>query len=107
MHLGIELGQNVPVIDAGLLEISDGSLLHDVPHLKPLDCLVLRAALGAVGASDVLDVPAAVLVAAAVAALEGHGGGGFELRGLLVLLLTAAGAGVRGGGSEEIGRAHV
>lgn len=35
------------------------------------DPTYLRAALGAVGASDVLDVPAAVLVAAAVAALEG------------------------------------
>jgi hypothetical protein len=92
-------------MDARFLNVPDGRLLHDVPHLKPLDRLVLRrtttrkagttnesetfhqarvyeskeaveafthlgAALGAVGATDVLDMAAAVLVAAAVAALE-------------------------------------
>jgi len=71
VHLGVELGKDVSVMDARLLNVPDGRLLHDVPHLKPLDRLVLGAALGAVGAADVLDMAAAVLVAAAVAALEG------------------------------------
>jgi hypothetical protein len=57
-------------MDARFLNVPDGRLLHDVPHLKPLDRLVLGAAFGAVGATDVLDMAAAVLVAAAVAALE-------------------------------------
>ena len=30
------------VMDARLLNVPDGRLLHDVPHLKPLDRLVLR-----------------------------------------------------------------
>jgi hypothetical protein len=99
-------------MDARLLDIPDGRLLDDVPHLEPLDGLVLRqgddprtnesakpkpqisrnsnntlndnnksaresesanlgAALGAVGAADVLHMAAAMLVAAAVPALEG------------------------------------
>jgi len=72
VHLGVQLGKDVSVMDARLLDVPDGRLLHDVPHLEPLDGLVLGAALGAVGAADVLDMAAAVLVAAAVAALEGH-----------------------------------
>jgi len=138
VHLGVELGEDVPwttkhvyprqnnkshkrfteatdlderftIMDARFLDVPDGRLLHDVPHLKPLDRLVLwrtskrkvettnetnqkisshgwrkrkgkatleasshlGAALGAVRAADVLDVTAAMLVAAAVAALEG------------------------------------
>ena len=30
------------VMDARLLDVPDGRLLHDVPHLEPLDGLVLR-----------------------------------------------------------------
>lgn len=67
VHLGVQLGKDVSVMDARLLNVPDGRLLHDVPHLEPLDGLVLGAALGAVGAADVLDMAAAVLVAAAVA----------------------------------------
>ena len=73
MHLGVKLGENVSIVHARLLDVPDGGLLHDVPHLKPLDRLVLGAALGAVGAADVLHMAAAMLVAAAVPALEGHG----------------------------------
>jgi len=29
-------------MDARLLDVPDGRLLHDVPHLEPLDGLVLR-----------------------------------------------------------------
>ncbi len=73
LHLRIQLGKSISVIDAGLLNIPHCSLLHDVPHQKPLDCLVLRAAFPAVGAADELDMSTAVLVATAVSALESHG----------------------------------
>ena len=72
LHLGVQLGQSVPIIDAGFLNISNSSLLHNVPHKKSLDCLVLRAALAAVGAANEFDVATAVLVAATVPALESH-----------------------------------
>ena len=73
MDLGVQLREDVSVMDARLLDIPYGRLLDDVPHLEPLDGLVLGAALGAVGAADVLHMAAAMLVAAAVPALEGHG----------------------------------
>lgn len=30
------------IVNASLLNVPDGRLLHDVPHLEPLDGLVLR-----------------------------------------------------------------
>ncbi|OID33486.1 hypothetical protein A7L09_18700 [Acinetobacter nosocomialis] len=73
LHLGIQLWKSIIVIDTSFLDISDSSLLNNVPHEKPLDCLILGAALAAVGTADELDVAAAVLVAAPVPALERHG----------------------------------
>ena len=48
VHLGVQLREDVAIIDACFLDVPDGSLFHDIPHLKPLDRLVLGAALGAV-----------------------------------------------------------
>ena len=70
--LRIQLWQRVPIVDAGFLNISNGSLLHDVPHYEPLDGLVFGAAFAAVGASDWLDVATVVLVPPSVPALESH-----------------------------------
>ena len=86
VHLGVQLGKHISIMHTSLLHISHSSLLHDVPHQETLDSLVLGAALGAVGAADVLDVAAAMLVAPAVPPLERHGrfaplGGGWRRPG--------------------------
>lgn len=73
VHLCVQLGKNVAIMHASFLHISHCSLLNNVPHQETLDCLILGAALGAVGAADVLDVSAAVLVAPAIPPLERHG----------------------------------
>uniref|UniRef100_A0A2P2L6S7 Uncharacterized protein n=1 Tax=Rhizophora mucronata TaxID=61149 RepID=A0A2P2L6S7_RHIMU len=72
LHLHVQLRKNIPVINASLLNIPNGSLLDDVPHKKSLDRLVLGAGLAAVGAAYELDVAAAVLVASAIPSLESH-----------------------------------
>ena len=56
----------------GVGDVSHGGSLHDVPDHELLDGLVLGASLGAVGAPNELDVPAAVLVAASIPPLGGH-----------------------------------
>ena len=71
-QLGVQLGQLVLGVDAGIGDISHGSSLHNVPDDELLDGLVLGAGLGAVGAADELDVAAAVLVAASIPPLRGH-----------------------------------
>ena len=68
-QLGIELGQLVLGVHAGVGDISHGSGLDDVPDDELLDGLVLGAGLGAVGTPDELDVTTAVLVATAITAL--------------------------------------
>lgn len=69
--LDVNLGQMVTIKDGRLREIADAFRCHDVLHLVPLDRLVLGDALGAVVAADEPDEAAAMLVAAAVPALEG------------------------------------
>ena len=71
-ELGIQLGQLVATVHAGVGDIPHGGCLHDVPDHELLDGLVLGAGLGAVGAPNELDVPAAVLVAASIPPLGGH-----------------------------------
>jgi hypothetical protein len=44
LHLGIQLREHVSVIDASLLDIPHGSLLHDVANQEPLHSLVLHHA---------------------------------------------------------------
>merc|ERR1740129_1554666 len=72
VELRIQFGKLVARVDAGLRDIPNGSSLHDVPDHKLPDRLVLRDTLGAVGATDVLDVAPAVLVTSVVPPLRSH-----------------------------------
>ena len=71
-QLGVQLGQLVLGVDAGIGDISHGSSLHDVPDDELLDSLILGAGLGAVGASDKLDMATAMLITSVVTALRSH-----------------------------------
>jgi hypothetical protein len=42
LHLGIELGEHISVIDASLLDIPHGRLFYDVAYEEPLHRLVLH-----------------------------------------------------------------
>jgi len=75
MNLCVQFGKNISIMHTSLLHISHSSLLDNVPHQEPLDSLILRTAFCAVGAADVLDVAAPVLVATAIPPLERHGWG--------------------------------
>ena len=71
-QFGVQLGQLVAAVHAGVGDVPDGGGLHDVPDDELLDGLVLGARLGAVGAPHELDVAAAVLVTPIIAALGRH-----------------------------------
>ena len=71
-ELGVQLGQLVAGVHAGVGDVPHGGGLHDVPDHELLDGLVLGARLGAVGAPDKLDVAATVLVTASIPPLRGH-----------------------------------
>ena len=73
LHLCIQLGKSIQLIDAGFLNISHSCLLNNVPHQKPLNGLVLRATFAAVGAANELNMTAAMLVSSTIPALERHG----------------------------------
>ena len=89
VKLGIQLGQLVAGVDAGLRDVPDSRCLHDIPDHKLADRLrrrmlgvrkpklsnpnlILRDGLGAVCAAHILDVAPAVLVPAMVPPLRGH-----------------------------------
>ena len=65
-ELGVQLGQLVAGVHAGVGDVPHGGGLHDVPNHELLDSLVLGAGLGAVGAADKLDMATAVLVTSSV-----------------------------------------
>merc|ERR1719444_70929 len=71
-ELGVQLGQLVAGVHAGVGDVPHGGGLHDVPDHKLLDGLVLGAGLGAVGATDELDMTAAVLVTSSVPPFRCH-----------------------------------
>ena len=71
-QLSVEFGQLVAAVDAGVGDVPHGGSLHDVPDDELLDGLVLGAGLGAIGAPDELDVPAAVLVPTSVPPFGSH-----------------------------------
>ncbi|KRX92727.1 hypothetical protein T12_8089, partial [Trichinella patagoniensis] len=52
LDLSVELWKGIIFIDTGLLHIPHGSLLHDIPHQKPLDSFILGAAFSTVGAAN-------------------------------------------------------
>ena len=72
VKLGIQLGQLVAGVDAGLRDVPDSRCLHDIPDHKLADRLILRDGLGAVAAAHILDVAPAVLVPAMVPPLRSH-----------------------------------
>ena len=72
VKLGIQLGQLVAGVDAGLRDVPHSCSLHDIPDHKLADRLILRDGLGAVAAAHILDVAPAVLVPAMVPPLRGH-----------------------------------
>lgn len=72
VQLGVELGQNIGVVHGGIRNISDSGSLHNITDDKFADSLVLGAGLAAVGATDVLDMAAAVLGTSIILPLFGH-----------------------------------
>ena len=79
-QLGVQLGQLVLGVHAGVGDVSHGSGLHDVPDDELLDGLVLGAGLGAVGAPDELDMATAMLVTSIVSTLGCHLDSGIRSR---------------------------
>merc|ERR1719444_607417 len=71
-ELGVQLGQLVADVHAGVGDVPHGRGLYDVPDHKLLDGLVLGAGLGAVGAADELDMATAVLVTSSVPPFRCH-----------------------------------
>jgi len=72
VELSIQLGQLVASVDASLRNVPDCSSFHNVPDHELPDGLVLGDTLGAVSATDVLDVAPAMLVASVVPPLGCH-----------------------------------
>ena len=68
----VQLGQCVPVEDAGFREITDSCSLNDVTNDKLLDSFILGTTSRAVGASDVTNVTSALLVTSSTSSLESH-----------------------------------
>ena len=71
-ELGVQLGQLVAGVHAGVGDVPHGGGLHDVPDHELLDGLVLGAGFGAVSAADELNMAAAVLVTASVPPFRSH-----------------------------------
>lgn len=69
VHLDVEFGEGVFLVDGGLLKITNGSLLNHVTDQESLDGLVLGDAAGAVEATYELDVSTSVLVTTVVSSL--------------------------------------
>jgi len=74
LKLQVHLGDGVLGEDRGIGDITDSSRFDHVADRESLDCLVLRSASRAVGATDRLDVAAALLVAAVGRSLFDHVG---------------------------------
>ena len=72
VEFGVQLGKLVAGVDARLGDVPHSSSFDNVPDHELPDRLVLGDALGAVGATNILDVTSAVLVSTVVATLRGH-----------------------------------
>jgi len=73
LHLGVELGQDIPIIHTSLLDITDCSLLNNVADQESLYSFILGHTSPTVGAPDGVDVAAAMLVAPPTPPLHRHG----------------------------------
>ena len=71
-QLGVQLGQLVLAVHAGVGDVPDSGGLHDVPDYELLDGLVLGDALGTVGASHELDVTTSMFVTSIVTTFGSH-----------------------------------
>jgi len=71
-ELSIQLGKLVAGVHTSLRDVPHSSCLNDVPDDKLLDGLVLGHTLGAVGATDGLDMAPSVLVPPVITALGSH-----------------------------------
>lgn len=72
LHFCIQFWKCIPIINTSFLNIPHSSLLNNIPHKKPLNGLILGAAFAAIGTANEVNVPATVLVATAIPALESH-----------------------------------
>lgn len=61
MQLGVELGELVGFVHAGIVDIPDSGGFHYVTDNELLDRLILRDASRAVGATDGINMAAAML----------------------------------------------
>jgi len=71
-HFQVQLWELVFLVGGGLLDITQGGGIDDVTHDEALDRLILWDGLSCANASDTLDVPASLLVAAVVTSLDSH-----------------------------------
>eukprot|EP01135_Chromosphaera_perkinsii_P006893 Nk52_evm48s621 gene=Nk52_evmTU48s621 len=69
VHLNVQLGQGIGIIDRSFHDITESSLFNNVTDQESLDGLVLRDAASAVGASHGLNVTTPVLVAPIISSL--------------------------------------
>lgn len=72
VELGVEFRKSIHFVDAGILDVTDGCSLNNVPDNKLLDSLVLRHAAGAVGAADGPHMASPLLAAPVITALLSH-----------------------------------
>ena len=71
-QLGVQLGQLVLRVHAGVGDVSHGGRLHDVPDDELLDSLVLGAGLGAITAPNELDMSPSMFITSIITALGCH-----------------------------------
>jgi uncharacterized integral membrane protein len=72
LRLSVKLWESVTFVDASFLNISNSSLLNNVPYDKSLNRLVLGATLSTVGTPDWFHMTTVMLVPATIPALESH-----------------------------------
>jgi len=72
VKLGVQFGQLIRLVEAGLRNVPDGSGLDDVANYELLDGLVLGDTASAVGAADRVYMATTVLGASTVPAFASH-----------------------------------
>ncbi len=72
LHLDVELGNDVSLEGSVLLQVLLRRGVHNVPDRETLHRLVLRTQATAVDANYRLDIPAVILVATVISALDWH-----------------------------------
>jgi len=78
LHLHVQLGNDIHIVDTGLLQITLSCCLNHVADDNALDGLILRRASSTVGTSDGLDMSTSTSVLSSVTSLLGHVGDGID-----------------------------